>query len=799
MVELPEQGAPGNPESPSRKRLLAFYVLPTFALLLFVIWSLATGTDTLFFRDVFNTHLEMKWWQAESMGEGFLPLVDPYRSGGQPHLGNPNTVALYPDNLLYLLAPLFWAFNAHFWVHLLLAPACAYWLGRRLGLEARSAWAAGVFYGASGYFFSTLNLYNLVAGAALIPAFLAAILGLSVDPERRWRLAAVGGIWCLLLLAGDPMTAALALGMGLSTLWLARPGRVGLGRLAMALGFGTLLAAPQWVEFLRIVELSFRGHQGYSAAGATVGSWHPATVLEWFIPFAFGGPDLTFWGQRFHSGTQPLFYSFYPGWLALACFGVGVASMPRRSRLLGWSLALIALGLFLALGGHNPIVSLAMGLPGLSVLRLPVKFWPLVAIPAALVAGRGFELCSGEGGPARLRRAALILLSAYASAWFLVAVAGSALEGLLAGWMPPGFADSGLVAVERARWAGLLAQSAGLSLLVAVVTLVRPRVFEGFLPVLLGVHLLLQLALLAPLYRSEDVSNYRLAPPPALAVPQEALAAHGASGDLFGRVPVPVTEYPSPDPRWMQRQLHYEASPYVGMMARRRFEFALSPEGLDAFLTRAATEAFQVLSDVQRIRFLEASGVSWLYMKRELAELDGVEVAGRFPSLGEDLVLYRLSRAAEPVQFVGELLPSDSLNEALSKVTSAEFRPREQIVIAGSEHQGSGKGGSIVSETVGEQGPESWGWTVDADGAGALLIQRAHLPIYRIDVDGVEVKPLVANLHRMAVPLDRGRHVVRLWVDRRPLHLAASVAVLTAIAGLLYVAGIPRGRRRTEP
>jgi hypothetical protein len=80
------------------------YVAPTLLLLLIVVFPLASGERTLFFRDVFNTHLEMKWFQAEALKQGYLPLVDPFRAGGQPHLGNPNTVALYPDNLLLLVA-----------------------------------------------------------------------------------------------------------------------------------------------------------------------------------------------------------------------------------------------------------------------------------------------------------------------------------------------------------------------------------------------------------------------------------------------------------------------------------------------------------------------------------------------------------------------------------------------------------------------------------------------------------------------------------------------------------------------
>lgn len=780
-------------EDLGKRRFALLYVLPTFVLLLLAIWPLVAGLETLFFRDVFNTHLEMKWWQSEAMRDGFMPLIDPYRAGGQPHLGNPNTVALYPSNLLYLFAPFLWAFNAHFWMHLLLAPVGAFWLARRLGLGRGGAWAAGVFYGASGYLLSNLNLYNLIAGAALIPAFAASILSLSSNSGRSWRLAAVAGLWCLLILAGDPMTAAIGLVIGISTLWVVGPNRRALARVAVALGAGTLMASPLWIEFARIVGLSFRGHWGYSVAGATVASWHPATIVEWFIPFAYGRPDLAFWGHRFYSGAQPLFYSFYPGLLATLCCFLGFLA---RRRLVLWALALAALGLFLALGGHNPVVAWLLSLPGLNVLRLPVKFWPMVAVPTALLAGLGFERCLTGGGAVRLRRVSLSLATAYLVLWLFVTWSGSSVESAFASWMPQAFADTGLAAAERLRWSGLSLQFFGLAVAVALATLVRPRVFKALLPALLMVHLAVQLALLRPLYRAEPVGVYRSAPPASVAIPQESIAAHGAAGGLFGSVPMPVGRYPSPDPRWLQRQVFNESYPYVGMMERRNFEFAVSPEGLDSFLTRVTTQAFPMLTDQQRIRLLEASGVEWLYMKRELAVTEGVELAERFPSLGTDLLLYRLTGAATPAQFVSEFVYSENLNDALATLTSAWFRPREQVVIAGSGPDGSGMAGT-VEEVVpsSSEAPETRIWKVKAEGSGALLIQRTYLPIYRVEVDGEEVTPWLANMHRIAVPIEAGEHLVRLSPRRLTFRLSVAAALLTAVGLVLYV----RPRRVTQP
>jgi hypothetical protein len=135
--------APREDSSMTRRWWVA-HVLPPMAMLAWVVFPLARGSDTLYLRDVLATHLPVKHAQAEAMRSGELPLIDPYRALGQPLLGNPNAVPLYPDNLLYLVAPTLWALNAHFWIHWLLAAPAMAALGRAWGLTRRGAWAAGV-------------------------------------------------------------------------------------------------------------------------------------------------------------------------------------------------------------------------------------------------------------------------------------------------------------------------------------------------------------------------------------------------------------------------------------------------------------------------------------------------------------------------------------------------------------------------------------------------------------------------------------------------------------------------------
>ncbi len=113
-----------------------YLLAPTVAAIALAILPLALGERTLFLGDVFSLHLGLKAAQAQAFSAGELPLADMARTTGEPLLGNANGLPLYPTNLLYLVASFPWAFNAHFWLHWLLAPLAFYWLGRTFRLSA---------------------------------------------------------------------------------------------------------------------------------------------------------------------------------------------------------------------------------------------------------------------------------------------------------------------------------------------------------------------------------------------------------------------------------------------------------------------------------------------------------------------------------------------------------------------------------------------------------------------------------------------------------------------------------------
>jgi hypothetical protein len=831
----------------SARRFVLLYVAPVMLLLAWRIAPLAAGGQTLFLRDVLNAHLPMKWAEAQALRAGELPLLDPYRAAGQPLLGNPNAVPFYPDNLLYVVAPLLWALNAHFWLHLLLAPFALYALARALGLARTGAWAAGVCYAFSGYFAAQMSFYNLVAGVALAPALAAAVLATAhaVTPARRGALAAAAGLlWALLLTAGDPQLAALALALAVSVL-VARPAvpgapprRRALALAAAGLACGTLVALPQIVEFLRIVPLSFRGYYGYSPASRTIASFDPRQALEWLIPFAFGRPDRlgagSFWGYPYFTDTPPYYFTLYPGLLALALVAAAVSRRrDGRWRVTLWAVAAAGTGLFFSLGRFNPLVDRLLALGPADALRYPIKFWLPVAVGGAVLCGVGFERAFGSGEaatesqgggrPGRLLAPLAALGALLLAAWVALAVAPAAAQAWLRAWVPSSFPDA-FVANERLRWSGLCMLSvAAVCLLIAVVLAARRRPVAGG-ALLLAVHAAVQLFLLAPAMPTDETAAYRTPPALLADVPADAFIAHGSFANLFGPYALTRGTFPAPQTRWIERRAFAELYPFAGPLWGRRYALDVSPEGLDSFYSRLAAAAVERSRDADRVRLLAAWGADLLLLDRPLATdaTAGMHLLATRPSFGRTLYIYRVDGAAPEVAFATHVIRAPHMNAAVAELVADDFDPRTTVVLP--RNGDAVGGGGVEQEDEQPPGPpaaplaagsprptpaqgqtpavtvelaarEHLEATVRSSAPGVLVWRRAWLPLYRATVDGATAPTVVANLQRLGVEVPAGEHRVEIWTDRRPLARSA-LGSLAGLVGLLLLAFLPRRRRR---
>jgi hypothetical protein len=778
--------------------------VPLLLLLVLVFLPIVRGTETFVLRDVLNAHLPMKWAQAEAMRHGTFPILDPYRAGGQPLAGNLNAAPFYPDNLLYLVGSTFWAFNFHFWLHLILAPFAFYWLGRSWGLGREPAWVAATFYTVSGFFLSHLSFYNLVAGAALAPALAAACMDLVRHPRRRGLLAPlVAVLWTLLVLGGDPLMGLLAFLLavtGMALVWRrgsADSGRTVVALLVAAFAAGTLVALPQIVEFLRILPFSYRGYQGYSEKVATISSLDPRQIAEWLLPFLYGRPDVidrgAFWGLQFYTGFAPFYFSLYPGLLTFAL--IAAAGRPREwrlNRVWTWAWGWIAFGVFFSLGRFNPVA--AWLLSWQKSLRYPIKFWLPAAVGASLLCGLGFgRLRDADPGVAAAARRRLswvltFLGGAFATFWIFLNVSPRRAETWMNLFIPK---PQDFIANERLRWAGLSFLSLALLLAFGIALRISRRWWRIGGPLLLALHAGSQLWLLRPLYPMDSVVPY-LNPPPALRwVPPGVIVVNPDFNYLFGPSRLRQGKFPEPTLRWVERRSFYELFPFTGPLWHLRYELNTAPEGLDAFLSRSAQFVVKgAKTNEERFRLLAAWGIGRVLIDHPLQPPSArSRLLATVPSFGDELYIYEVLDRADEVFLARRIFHERTLPAAFSRLASSQLDPRSDAVLIDPK-------GSPVRPPLEETGggtarflrvaPEEIEVEADAGPGGALLVlQRANL-LFLADLDGRAAPVLTANAHHIGVRIPAGSHKVRFWIDRRPLHRA----LWGALAGLIGVVGL---------
>jgi uncharacterized membrane protein YfhO len=91
-------------------------------------------------------------------------------------------------------------------------------------------------------------------------------------------------------------------------------------------------------------------------------------------------------------------------------------------------------------------------------------------------------------------------------------------------------------------------------------------------------------------------------------------------------------------------------------------------------------------------------------------------------------------------------------------------------------------------------GEERYG--VEADGAGVLVLRDSYTPSWRATIDGRPARVLRANGRHRGVPLEAGRHDVRVFYA--PPFLRAGLA-LSGLAGFLVAVVLLRRPLRRSP
>jgi hypothetical protein len=754
--------------------------------------------EVLFERDIHSTY----WGQAAAFGRcvrsGALPLFDPLGGFGQPLLANPGAQALYPWTWLALALAPERLFDLYALGHVLIAGAGARALALRLSLSPTGALAAGALYMLSGPLLSSVSLWQHLAGAALMPWVLLAGEAALATPGPRaalaWGAAATlqvfsGSLDFVMMTAA--VQAALALPHALGATRAALAARLRSAGTAVLLAL--LLSAVQWVPALELARGTARSELGDEVR--TSWSLHPTLFAQTVAPFFLH--ELPLGGAarlRLFQGREPLLASLYVGATSLPLVALALVGRRRQRALL--LLAITAAATLLALGRFGPAYFWVLDLlPGLGVLRYPVKAMVVAGLAWSLLVGLGLDalsrlrwrgvaiagaLLSGVGAIAL----ALAARSAPAQVapWLEAGGDGVALAALahaegrleLAALVAMALAFAFLLGMRHGRPARWLAPAAA-ALAVADLSLAHARLVpQAPAPLFTGTPGAIERALADGAerlyvldYRTRPTA--RAGPPPVLVEPAAALRLSPA----------------------LRAALVGQDYPLTGGRFGLRGSFDLEVASLESPARRSLNLLVRwVQEDGRRlVPLLRAGGVSHVLSRHDVGLAPLERRAGIATTYAGPVHLWRVPDAL-PRAYVVSGVRVASGRDAYEILLDPGFDPAREVILP------AGTGRRPVDEPAGTARvvaarPDHLEIEARLAVPGHLVVLDAFDPGWRAWVDGRPAPVRRANALFLAVELSPGSHGVVF--DYQPESVRAGLA--TSAAGLL-LAGLVYGRGR---
>ncbi|HEX3067540.1 MAG TPA: YfhO family protein [Thermoanaerobaculia bacterium] len=349
------------------QRRWAFAIIVVLALVVFA--PALMRNEVFSIRDHGDYFQPLRWFTANELRQGRLPLWNAYSGSGEPWLANPQTGVFYPPAWIFVILPFTAAYTIYLLIHVVLLGCGGYLLFARLTRPGGAALAAALTLMFCGPVMSLLDVSNNLTTFAWLPLIL--FCALAGVPARVSAVAIA-----MSFLAGEPFFAAAG------ALMFAVVRRRGIRDLIDVALTSFALSSIQLLPFLSMVAGSDRANGGVPRATMFSDSMPLAGWLRIVIPPNLGGnpfdPRL---GQHF-------ILIVYLGMLTIAFALTGIIA--GRKRAIGWS-ALIVICVLIGMGDRfTPVAELLARLP-VTLFRYPARVVPLAVLAICALASIGCD------------------------------------------------------------------------------------------------------------------------------------------------------------------------------------------------------------------------------------------------------------------------------------------------------------------------------------------------------------------------------------------------------------------------
>jgi hypothetical protein len=705
---------------------------------------------------------------------------------GYPIIADPQSLSWYP--IFHVMRALGCSWTLFEIAGYVLASTAAFLLVRRVAASTVAGVFGGIVYGFSGIMLAHINHFNQLHAAAWLPLV---VYGLVLIRNDRYREGAAAGGLALGLMwtAGHPQLVVYGayLCAALVATWLRidrPPSAIGRRRVlwwGVVAALGVALAAVLILPAAELGALSRRAERDWNLYIST--SLPPAQLLTLLFPMSFGGFSPASGVSVPYTGAASLVeMGGYTGLLPLAlAFLAVIAHSPWRREARLWALLAIA-AVMLCVGSATPLGTLFFYAPGYANFRAPVRHLFVVALCLSVASGIGFA--EFMRSPMRHSRIVLSVLAA-------IAVIGLIGEGILSA------ASDSVRQVAHdplyRRWAvGLPLATCALAAtviwaganVVSKRTLAAPTV--GLLLLLLHIGDMLVVHYMLPGYHF----GYDGVSPQLWQIRADMAALRDELRKSGGRVlAADGSHNPLLRPN-LTRAWQVPAAGGSGSLAIERYVTMLRMGG-------PGDVSPEVLQETDRS--LDLFAIEYVVIP---AEMEGVDDLRRQPlrwheraTLKPDYLLFQNARSLPRAWCVPDIARTDDPLNVIRSGRLSDGRAFEPANLALVEvdalPQWAPAGAATQSAPVdarrlpGRDGE----YEVDtADGDCLLVMSEVYYPWWRVSIDGEPAVALRVNYTMMGVPVSRGRHVIRLWLEPRSVWIGGAVSVAALFVWIVLAA-----------
>jgi hypothetical protein len=353
-------------------------------------YPLLFGGKVIFYRDFQFVTYPVRYFLAQAYHQGVIPYWTTNTFGGAPFMATLHPGVFYPPSIFFFLNDVTLALNLFYVFHFLVIGIFTFLLGRKWNLSWAAALCCGLTSMLGGLIVASTLCSNYFLSSVWLPLIFWLYYQFEVRNHAGWFIGLVLAIATQTLAACPEISVMTMLLLYFHSIVFTTKTEIKreVVRITLVLGLAVVLAlgltAFQLAPTAQLLKHTFR-QGGLDYAFHVNWSLDPSKLTTFLLTSDYDDfLNTTVEGK--YSNFAGLLHTLYMGIFGFLFVFLGFFF--RKDKTVGFWLVIFFLGIFLALGGYNPLYKLVYySIPFLSFFRYPEKYIFISSIAVIFLMG----------------------------------------------------------------------------------------------------------------------------------------------------------------------------------------------------------------------------------------------------------------------------------------------------------------------------------------------------------------------------------------------------------------------------